>query len=293
MEVEATKQPSTFEAHDLLPMQQVQLDAAVRELPVVSSAGELNCTDAVEHEIDTGTSKPIYQRPYIFSPKIQNKVVKEVHRLIERGIIEKVQESSWLNAVIAVPKPDGSIRLCIDARRLNSITRKVRYSQMNIERILSRLKKAKYFTSIDLKDAFYQIRLKKNDQTKTAFSIHGLGTFAYKRMPMGLVNSAATLCRLVEECFNIDSEPEIFVYLDDFIIVSESFERHVILIKIVANKLKEIGLAIGLSKSNFCMKRLKFVGHIIDENGIAIDSSRAQAIQNYKEPKSVSQVRSF
>lgn len=212
-----------------------------------------------------------------------------MHRLIERGIIEKVEESSWLNAVIAVPKPDGSIRLCIDARKLNSITRKIRYSQMNIERILSRLKQAKYFTSIDLKDAFYQIRLKQADQTKTAFLIHGLGTFAYKRMPMGLVNSAATLCTLVEQCFNIESEPEIFVYLDDFIIVSDSFDRHVDLIRIVANKLREI----GLNKSNFCMRKLKFVGHIIDEAGIAIDGSRAQAIQNYKEPKSVSQVRSF
>lgn len=77
------------------------------------------------------------------------------------------------------------------------------------------------------------------------------------------------------------------------ILFSDSFERHIDLIKIVANKLREIGLAIGLNKSNFCMKKLKFVGHIIDENGIAIDNSRAQAIQNYKEPKSVSQVRSF
>lgn len=293
LEVEASKQPSVYEAHNLSPEQLVQLNVAVQELPVVTLEGELNCTSAIEHEIDTGTAKPIYQRPYIFSPKIQSKVVEEVNRLIDRGIIQKIQESSWLNAVIAVPKPDGSIRLCIDARRLNSITRKVRYSQMNIERILSRLKKAKYFTSIDLKDAFYQIRLKKTDQTKTAFSIHGLGTFAYKRMPMGLVNSAATLCRLVEECFNIETEPEIFVYLDDFIIVSETFERHTDLIRIAANKLKEIGLAIGLNKSNFCMKKLKFVGHVIDDKGVAIDSSRAQAIQNYKEPKSISQVRSF
>lgn len=128
---------------------------------------------------------------------------------------------------------------------------------------------------------------------KTAFAIHGLGIFQYKRMSMGLVNSAATLCQLVEQAFDVDTEPEIFVYLDDFIICTESFDRHVELIKLVAKKLSEIGLKIGLKKSSFCMKRLKFLGHVIDNTGIIIDHSRTEAIRNIKRPLNIKQIRSF
>lgn len=164
---------------------------------------------------------------------------------------------------------------------------------MNLERIFARIGKARYFSSIDLKDAFYQIPLAKCDQHKTAFSIHGMGIFAYIRMPIGLVNSAATLCRLVESVFNIESEPEIFAYLDDFIICSETFERHIELLNLVTEKLKEAGLAIGLKKSKFCMKRLKFLGHMIDEKGISIDNTRIQAISIYKKPNCVREIQSF
>lgn len=112
-------------------------------------------------------------------------------------------------------------------------------------------------------------------------------------MPMGLVNSAATLCRLVESVFNIDTEPEIFAYIDDFIICSESFERHIELLQIVSTKMKDVGLAIGLKKSRFCMRKLKFLGHMIDENGLSIDPSRIEALNNYKRPTNRKEVQSF
>lgn len=195
--------------------------------------------------------------------------------------------------MIAVPKSDGSIRLCIDARKLNAITKKNVYPQMNIDRIMSRIGSAKFFSSIDLKDAFYQIALSEHDREKTAFAVHGMGIFRYKRMPMGLVNSAATLCELVESVFNIESEPEVFVYLDDFIIVTDDFNRHIQVLEIVANKLRDIGLAIGIKKSKFCTKRLKFLGHIFSESGVEIDPERTIAINAIMRPTTVKQIRSF
>lgn len=164
---------------------------------------------------------------------------------------------------------------------------------MNIERIFARIAKSKYFSSIDLKDAYYQIPLAAIDQEKTAFSIYGMGTFCYLRMPQGLINSGATLCQLVESMFNIETEPEIFVYVDDFIICSDTFERHIDLLKLFSERIKRSGLAIGLKISNFCMKRLKFLGHIIDETGISIDESRIQAITSHKTPTNVKEIRSF
>lgn len=293
IDVDSSQEPNVFDAHELSAEQKMILDSVVKKLPVVKEDGILNCTNKIEHEIDTGLSKPVYQKPYIYSPKLQERIREEIHRLLKRGIIKRITESSWLNAVVAVPKPDNSVRLCIDARKLNAITMKNRYSQMNIDRIFSRISKSTYFTSIDLKDAFYQIPLAQKDQEKTAFSIHGMGIFAYKRMPQGLVNSAATLCRLVESVFNIEDEPEIFVYMDDFIVCTNSFERHIELLKLIADKLNQAGLAIGMKKSKFCMKKLKFLGHIVDENGISIDKSRLQAITTYKKPTNVREVQSF
>lgn len=293
IEIDSSKEQNVYESHILTPEQNEQLDSVIKTLPVVSEQGVLNCTNKIEHNIDTGDAKPVYSKPYIFSPKVQDKLRDEIKRLIDRDIIERVPESSWLNPVVPVPKQEGVVRLCIDARKLNAVTKKNCYTPMNIDRIFAQISKARYFSSIDLKDAYYQIPLAKQDQQKTAFSIHGMGIFTYKRMPQGLINSAASLCRLVETVFNVENEPEIFVYIDDFIICTETFERHIELLTTVASKLKEIGLAIGLKKSHFCMKKLKFLGHVIDENGLSVDTSRLQAITTYKKPTNVTEVQSF
>lgn len=214
IEIESNKESNIYESHILTPDQNRQLDSVVKSLPVVSEQGILNRTDQVEHKIDTGDAKPVYQKPYIHSPKLQNKIREEIYRMLCRGIIKRIPESSWLNSVVPVPKSDGSIRLCLDARKLNAITKKNRRSQVNIDRIFSQISNARYFSSIDLKDAYYQIPLAKEDQEKTAFCIYGMGIFAYERMPQGLVNYGATLCQLVESVFNAESEPEIFVCVD-------------------------------------------------------------------------------
>lgn len=292
-ELDAPKVQKVYDCHKLSKEQQSLLTTAIETLPVVSDDGVLNCSNVIEHTIDTGDHKPVYSKPYVFSPSLQVKVRNEIQRMIKRGIIKRISESAWLNSIVPVPKPDGTIRVCLNAKKLNLITKKNRHNPTNIERIFARIPKAKYFSSIDLKDAFYQIPLAEKDQMKTAFSVHGLGIFAYIRMPQGLVNSAATLNRLVESMFNSESEPEIFVYVDDFIICTETFERHIELLQLMAKKLKELGLAISIKKSKFCMKRLKFLGHEISEQGISIDTSRIQAINTYKKPTNAKEIRTF
>lgn len=293
IDIDTPKQQKVYDNHTLSEEQQSLLTSVIETLPKVSEEGVLNCTSIIEHTIDTGNHKPVYSKPYIFSPNLQQKIRAEIERMIKRGIIKRVTESEWLNTVIPVPKSDGSIRLCINAKKLNLITKKNRNNTAHIERIFARLPKARYFSSIDLKDAYYQIPLAKQDQLKTAFMIHGLGLFAFDRMPQGLVNSAATLNEVVAVAFGDDLEPEIFVYVDDFIICSETFERHIELLQILSEKLKKIGMAIGLNKSKFCMKRLKFLGHEVNENGISIDSSRLQAIISYMKPTTAKEIRSF
>lgn len=135
-------------------------------------------------------------------------------------VIEKCESSSWSNPIVAVKKPNGKIRVCLDARKLNEVTVKDAYPQPQINRILSRLVGTKYLSSIDFSDAFLKVPLEESSRAKTAFAISGKGFYAYKRMAFGLCNSGATLCRLVDKVIGCDLEPYVFVYLDDIIIAN-------------------------------------------------------------------------
>lgn len=157
-------------------------------------------------------------RYYLF----QEHIYTEIDRLLSMDVIEKCPASEWSNPVVAVQKPSGKIRVCLDARKLNNLTIKDAYPQQQINRILSRLGGTKYLSAIDFSDAFLQVPLEKSSRPKTAFAVSGRGFFMYKRMPFGLCNSGATLCRLVDSVIGCDLEPFVFVYLDDIIVATDT-----------------------------------------------------------------------
>lgn len=182
--------------------------------------------------------------------------------------------------MICVRKPNGKVRLCLDARKLNGVTAKDAYQQPQLNRILSQLTGTQVLSSIDFSDAYHQVELEENAKLKTAFSISGKGFFAYSRMPFGLCNSGATLCRLVDRVLGCDLEPHVFVYMDDVIIATETLEQHFDLLRTVAQRLTAAGLTISSEKSRFCMKRLKYLGHIIGEGNIAPDLAASRRSLN-------------
>lgn len=123
-------------------------------------------------------------------------------------------------------------------------------------------------SSIDFSDAFLQVPLEKDSQPKTAFAISGRGYFKYKRMAFGLCNSGATLCRLVDQVIGCDLEPYVFVYLDDIIVATNTFDEHFVILNKLAARIKAAGLTISVAKSRFCMRSLKYLGYIVSEEGI-------------------------
>lgn len=292
-ESEPEKTEIIFEEHELSREDRARLEFIKKTFPFVNENGPLSFTKLTKHTIDTADAKPIKQRQYVFSPYMQARIQKELERLLSRDIIEKVAAPTWLNPVRPVPKSDDKLRLCLDARKLNQVTVKNTYPQQNVNRILGRLEGTKFLTALDLTDAFYQVRLNKHSREKTAFAIPGVGTFMYKRMPMGLVNSGATLCELVDRLFGAEFEPECFPYLDDFIIATDSLEKHLKILQRVSEKLNESGLVISAKKSKFCMKRLKYLGHVIDERGIRPDPEKVAPIKEYPAPEDVKGVRRF
>lgn len=279
------------QAHELNDEQRISLDRVIEKMPFCSVDGELSKTWLKTAKIDTGDAKPVRSKVRVIPPGKLEKVLKEIDRLEKRGIIRKVEASEWLHPMIAVPKPTGAMRICVDARKLNAVTRKNAYPQQNANRILSMIGTAKYISTIDLTDAFFQIPLDPSSQEKTAFAVPGRGTYVYRRMPMGLTNSGAELCSLIDSLFGSEFEPKAFPYLDDIVIVTETFEEHVEILSKIADKFRYAGLTISPSKSKFAYKRLKYLGHVIDEEGIAMDKSRLDAIENYPQPTCVKDIQ--
>lgn len=198
--------------------------------------------------------------------------------MLDLGVIEE-SKSSWSSPVVLVQKP-GKVRLCIDSRKLN-------------DGILSRLPKAEFITSLDLKDAFWQIPLDSNSRDKTAFCIPGRPLYQFKVMPFGLTNSPHTMSRLIDKVVPPQLRNEVFIYLDDLLIVSDTFERHMAVLSVIAEELEKANLTINVEKSKFCLNEVKYLGHVIGNGIISTDPEKIVSISEFPTHKSMKQVRRF
>lgn len=253
----------------------------------------LGRTSLITHKIDTGDAAPIRQRYYRMSPEKQRVLVEQLDEMLKDDVVEPC-ESPWSSPVLLTPKKSGELRFCLDSRKLNSITKKDAYSLPYVSEILDNLRDAKYLSSIDLSKSFWQINIQEEDRCKTAFYIPSRGTFQFKSMPFGLTNAPATQQRLVDFLFyGPEFEHKVFVFVDDVIIVSESFEQHISLLKRVLNKLKMANLTINLKKSQFFRTQLKYLGYVIDVNGLHADDDKVASITNYPTPANRKEVRRF
>lgn len=275
--------------HELTAEQQEKLQEVLKRFPAATE-DHIGCQELFKHHIDTQNNPPIVSKIYYYSPQVETQLNVVIDRWLKLDVIKEVS-SAWLNSLVVVAKPDGSVRPCLDARKLNAITVKDKYPMPNMNKILARLKKAKYFCTFDLKDAFLQTLLDEESMEKTSFAVSGRGLFCFKRMPFGLVNSAASQCRLMDRVLGVDLEPRVFHYLDDIIIMAETFEQMIELMEKVAERLRKANLTINLKKSQVCAKQISYLGYTINEKGLSIASEKITPILNYKTPKTVRDVR--
>lgn len=270
--------------------QQKTLEDTVKKFPSFTDKG-LGRTTLLFHSIDVGDAVPIKQRHYPVSPAIEQMMFEELDRMLALGVIEE-SDSSWSSPVVLVRKP-GKVRLCLDSRKVNNITRKDAYPMPIIHGLLSRLPKAEFITSLDLKDAYWQIPLDPSSRDKTAFSVPGRPLYQFTVMPFGLTNAPSTMTKLMDRTIPACLKHEVFVYLDDLLIVSDTFERHMEVLKTIAICLENAGLTINVQKSKFCMREVGYLGHIIGNGTIAMDPDKISAIMEYPPPRSVKQLRRF
>jgi len=198
-------------------------------------------------------AKPIKQRHFPVSPAVEKAMYAEIDRMIQLGVIEE-SESAWSSPIVMVTKP-GKVRICLDCRKVNSFTEKDAYPLPQISGILSRLPKAEYISSLDLKDAYWQVPLDVASRDKTAFTVPGRPLYQFKVMPFGLCNATSTMSRLMDKVVPAHLRSEVFIYLDDLLVISARFERHLEVLREVALHIRRVGLTINIGKSHFCMLR--------------------------------------
>lgn len=275
--------------HNLTVEERKELQNVLKHFPL-TSAGNLGKTTLLEHEIEIASDGKMRDLPmYRYSPKIWEKIEEELERWKTLNVIEECS-SEFASPLVPVKKSNGKIRVCLDSRRINSVTKKDAYPMRNMGEIFHRLQKAKYFSIVDLKDAYFQIPLKESSRNFTAFRTPK-GLFRFKVVPFGLKNAPFTMNRLMNLAIGFDLEPFVFVYLDDIIIATESLSEHFRLLKEVAIRLKRAGLTISVEKSRFCRRQVKYLGYLLTENGLAIDSAKLEPILNYPRPKSIRDIR--
>ncbi|KAL6417460.1 hypothetical protein ACFW04_012719 [Cataglyphis niger] len=249
-------------------------------------------TNRITHQIRLKPGSPIKQRYRPRNPTMQAVINAEVDRMLEAGIIE-LSASAWSSPVVLVKKKDGTYRFCIDYRKLNQASKKDAYPLPHIIATLDKLRGARYLSTLDLKEGYWQVPLDMGSRPATAFTIPGRGLFQFWVMPFGLHSAPATFQRLLDSVLGPELEPNVLVYLDDIIVVSRTFDNHLAHLREVFRRLREARLRINTQKCHFCQDRLRYLGHIVDQEGVQTDPEKVSAITGWPAPTNVRQVRQF
>ena len=248
-------------------------------------------TTAVKHHIRLQDESPFKERSRPIHPCDREAVKQHLRELLEAGIIRE-SESPFASPIVVVRKKNGTIRLCVDYRKLNTRTIKDAYALPNIEETFTALNGAKWFSVMDLKSGYYQVEVAEEDKHKTAF-VCPLGFFEFNRLPQGVTNAPSTFQRLMEKCVGDLHLNEVLVFLDDLIVFSETLEEHEARLMKVLTRLRDYGLKLSPEKCHFFKTSVKYLGHVIDAQGVHTDPDKVSALKTWPRPTNRQELKCF
>ncbi|GBG90139.1 hypothetical protein CBR_g50233 [Chara braunii] len=244
----------------------------------------------IEHRIQLEPNYRVQHRaPYRISVPEARELKRQIDELLRQGFI-KPSTSPWSAQVLFDRKKDGALRLCLDYCGLNQYTVRNSYPMPRAYDLFDRLAGHHFFTKIDLRSGYHQIRVAKEDQHKTAFRSR-FGHYEFTVMPFGLRNGPATFQMAMNTMFQDLLEDFVLVYSDDILIYSRTLEEHMTHLRTV--RLRDHGFYAKLSKCAFAQSKVVFLGHQVSEHGLHMDDSKIQAIVDWPTPTSLPALRSF
>lgn len=249
----------------------------------------LGCLKNYEYDIDLVENpqfriQPTRRIPYY----IKKQVREELDKMVKLGVIKPMKEPTPVVSPMVVVKQKDKLRICIDPTDVNKNILRRHYPLKTIEEMSAEINGSKYFTLLDCKRGFWQIKVTDRTQKFLTFSTPW-GRYCCTRLPFGI--SAAP--EVFQEAINfvLGDSPNVQCYMDDILIFADSMEKIKNLTEQVIEKLKEAGLKLNYEKCIFAEKSVKFMGHIFTANGISLDPSKVEAIQNMNTPKNVTELQ--
>ncbi|KAI3790948.1 hypothetical protein L2E82_04403 [Cichorium intybus] len=275
-------------------VKQVQDIPVVRDYPEVfpEELPGLPPHRQVEFRIDLiPVGAPVAKTPYRLASSEMQELSGQLQELLDKGFI-RPSSSPWGAPVLFVKKKDGSFRMCIDYRELNKLTIKNRYPLPQIDDLFDQLQGASYFSKIDLRSGYHQLRVHEEDIHKTAFRTR-YGHYEFLVMPFGLTNAPAVFMDLMNRVCRPYLDKFVIVFIDDILVYSRSKEDHEQHLRLMLNLLQEQKLYGKFTKCEFWIREVHFLGHVVGKEGIHVDPAKIEAIKKWETPRTPTEIRQF
>ena len=250
---------------------------------------DIGLTHLSEHEIKTGDSQPIKQPPRRVPLAYAEKEKAAIEELKAKGVIRD-SVSPWASPIVLVSKKDGTVRPCVDYRKVNSLVEPDGFPLPRIQDCLDAVAGSSLFSTLDLTSGYFQIPLKEEDIPKSAF-VCKYGHFEMTRMPFGLNNSASTFQRTMEMALQGLQWVTCLIYIDDIIVFGKDFDEHLLRVEEVFERLRSAGLKLKPTKCDLLQREVVFLGHVVSGKGVSPSPVNISKIVDWPRPKTPRQVK--
>nr|GEZ50054.1 putative reverse transcriptase domain-containing protein [Tanacetum cinerariifolium] len=241
----------------------------------------------VEFRIDlVPGATPVVKSPYRLAPLEMQELSMQLQELQDKGFI-RPSHSLWEAPVLFFKKNDGALRMCIDYMELNKLTIKNRYPLSRIDDLFDQLQGTRYFSNIDLRSGYHQLRVHENDIPKTAFRTR-YGHFEFTFMPFGLTNAPTVFMDLMKRVCKPYLDKFVIIFIDDILVYSKYKDEHEVHLRLVLKLLKKEELYAKFSKCEFWLQKVQFLGNVVNQSGIHVDPSTKTVI--YTDHKSLQHI---